>query len=148
MPRIASLFIRALHATLRIRHVNGEGIDRLNREGKHYVLAFWHSDILLMIRSKLALPVTAMISQHRDGELIARTMEHFGAFASRGSTTRGGSTALKEMIRIGASGSNLAITPDGPRGPRHVAQIGVVLAAQATGLPVMPVAFAAKKKSY
>lgn len=148
VPRIASLFIRALHATLRIRHVNAEGIDRLNREGKHYVLAFWHGDLLLMIKSKLEVPVTAMISQHRDGELIARTMERFGARASRGSTTRGGGAALKEMIRIGASGSNLAITPDGPKGPRHVAQVGVVLAAQATGLPVMPVAFAAKKKSY
>lgn len=147
VPRAAALLIRTLHATCRVRHVDDEAIVAMNREQKRYVLALWHGHLLLMIKSRLVTPLTAMISQHRDGELIARTMEYFGVTASRGSTTRGGSGALKEMIRIGGSGSNLAITPDGPKGPPRIAQVGVVLAAQATGLPVMPVAFAAKKKS-
>jgi lysophospholipid acyltransferase (LPLAT)-like uncharacterized protein len=87
-----------------------------------------------------------MISQHRDGELIALTLQKFGVTAARGSTTRGGLGALRTMLQLAKEGHNLAFTPDGPRGPRHVAQPGVVAAAQLTGLPILPVAFVAKRK--
>jgi lysophospholipid acyltransferase (LPLAT)-like uncharacterized protein len=146
VPRLTSLLIRGLHATMSVRHVDAHHIDSLNRQGQRYVLAFWHGQLLMMIKSKLTVPITAMISQHRDGELIARTLERFGVSAARGSTTRGGTAALREMIKISSSGVNLAFTPDGPKGPARKAQVGVVLAAQATRLPVMPVAFTAKKK--
>lgn len=148
IPVAASALIRSLRASLRIRHVNAEGIDALNREGKRYIIAFWHGHLLMMIYARFVLPLSAMISQHRDGELIAQTMARFGADASRGSTTRGGLAALRDMIALSAKGSNLAITPDGPKGPRRVAQLGVVTAAQLTGVPVVPIAFVAKKKSF
>lgn len=140
--------IRSLKATMRVRHVDSDGIAALNASGEKYIIAFWHNDLLMMIYARFMLPLAAMISQHRDGELIAQTMKRFGADAARGSTTRGGRAALREMITLAKNGVNLAITPDGPKGPRHVAQMGVVRAAQMTGFPIVPIAFIAKKKNY
>jgi lysophospholipid acyltransferase (LPLAT)-like uncharacterized protein len=148
IPRLAALVIRAIHATLRIRHVSVERIEALNREARGYIMAFWHAHLLLMVYAQYRKPITAVISQHRDGELIARTMMRFGALAARGSTTRGGFSALRDVIRIASSGRVVAITPDGPRGPRRVAQIGAIASAQAAQVPIIPVAFVAKKKSF
>lgn len=147
IPVAASVLIRTLFTTMRIRWVGLENLDRAQSNQGNFILAFWHGQILMMIRSGFRLPMTAMISQHRDGQLIADTMERFGARAARGSTTRGGSAALKTMMRAASSGSNLAITPDGPKGPRHVAQAGAILLGRATGLPIVPATFSSKKKS-
>ncbi len=83
---------------------------------------------------------------HRDGEISARNMELFGARVVRGSTSRGGPGALKAMLKIARSGSHLAFTPDGPRGPRRIAQIGVVAAAQMSGMPILPVSVILERK--
>jgi lysophospholipid acyltransferase (LPLAT)-like uncharacterized protein len=146
IPGLAAVLIRGLRGTLRIRHTGSEGVERLRSEGRRFILAFWHAHLLMMVYARYPVPVVAMISRHRDGELIARTVEKFGARAARGSTTRGGGAALREMIRD-ARGSTLAITPDGPKGPRQVAQRGVVQVAQVTGNPIIPIAFIAQKKN-
>lgn len=140
---LGSLFIRTLRATLRVRHVRAENIDGLDQ----YILAFWHAHLLLMLHSRYRRPITVMISQSKDGEYIARVFDWYGVESARGSSTRGGSAALREMIRAARAGKNIVFTPDGPKGPARVAKDGVVVAAQATGLPIVPVAFAAKKKS-
>jgi len=140
---IASLFIRALHATLRIRHVNVEHIEAQSQ----YILAFWHCHLLLMLHSRYRRPITVMISRSKDGEYIARVFDWYGVESARGSSTRGGSSALRELIREARAGKNIVFTPDGPKGPPRIAKDGVAYAAQATGLPIVPVAFAAKKKS-
>lgn len=145
-PPMARLIMRAIWATLRVRHAFVERIESLNREGKTYILALWHGHLFLMVHARFAKPITAMISQHRDGELIARTLRPFGVEASRGSSTRGGIGALRDIVHVSEKGMNIAFTPDGPRGPRHVAQSGVVMAAQLTGKPIMPVVMIAKKK--
>ena len=141
---LASLLIRGLHASLRVRHVRVENIEKTPQ----YILAFWHSHLLLMLHSRWKAPIAVMISQSKDGEYIARVFDWYGVESSRGSTTRGGSGALRDLIRHAKSGKNIVFTPDGPKGPARIAKDGVVYAAQATGLPVIPVAFAAKKKSY
>lgn len=146
LPFIAALIIRVLHASLRIRHVHVERIERLNKVVPSYVMAFWHEQLLLMVYARFRRPITALISQHRDGELIARTMKYLDAGATRGSSTRAGSVALREMIRAAAQEFTIAITPDGPRGPRRVAQAGAIVVAQAAQIPIIPVAFVAKKK--
>ena len=140
---IGSLFIRALHATLRVRHVHVENIER----EPQYILAFWHAHLVLMLHSRYRRPIDVMISRSKDGEIIARVFDWYGVGSARGSSSRGGSSALREMIRAARGGKNIVFTPDGPRGPARVAQEGVVYAAQATGLPIVPIAFAAKKKS-
>jgi lysophospholipid acyltransferase (LPLAT)-like uncharacterized protein len=144
IPFLGALLIRTLHATLRVRHVRRETID----SARQYILAFWHAHILLMLHSAWRRPISVLVSQSRDGEYIAGIIARYGAETSRGSSTRGGGAALRDMIRLARRGKNLAFTPDGPKGPARVAKEGVVLAAQATGLPIIPVAFAAKKKSW
>lgn len=146
IPRVASTFMRLLHASVRVRHAHVERIEEMNRSGRPYLLAFWHRYLLLMVFSKHRKPIIVMISQHKDGEYIAKTMERFGVTAARGSSSRGGGAALREMVESAGRGENIAITPDGPRGPALVAQAGVVLASQRTGCPVLPVAVISDRK--
>lgn len=141
---IAMLFIRTLRATLRLRHAGVSNVDQTPQ----YILAFWHAHLLLMPHSRYRKPISVMISRSKDGEYIARVLDWYGAESARGSSTRGGGAALREMLRQVREGKNIAFTPDGPKGPARVAKEGVIYAAQASGLPVIPVAFAAKKKSY
>ncbi|HEV7920403.1 MAG TPA: lysophospholipid acyltransferase family protein [Thermoanaerobaculia bacterium] len=140
---LGSLIIRLLRATIRIRHVRVENIE----SQPQYILAFWHAHLLLMLHSRYRKPIYVMISRSKDGEYMARVFDWYGVRSARGSSSRGGSQALRELLRAAKEGANIVFTPDGPRGPNRVAQEGVVYAAQATGLPIIPVVFAAKKKS-
>lgn len=140
---VAATFIRTLYWTMRVRHVHSENIERTPQ----YIIAFWHCHLLMMVKCRFRTPISVLISQSKDGELIASTMAHFEVDSARGSSSRGGSLAMREMIRLARLGTNLVFTPDGPRGPARVATDGVVYAAQMTGLPIIPVAFAAQKKN-
>lgn len=140
---LASLLIRSLHATLRVEHVRAENLERTPQ----YILAFWHQHLLLMLHSRFRRPITTMSSRSKDGEYIVRVFDWYGVHAVRGSSTRGGSSALREILRAARAGHNLGFTPDGPKGPARILKDGVVYAAQASGLPIVPVAFAAKKKT-
>ncbi|MEA2329315.1 MAG: hypothetical protein QOE68_4274 [Thermoanaerobaculia bacterium] len=137
------LFLRALHATLRVRHVNAENLDGSPR----YILAFWHRHILLSLHSKWRVPTTAIISRSKDGEIVSGVLRLYGAETARGSSTRGGDVALREILRAIQAGKNIAFTPDGPKGPSQVVKEGVIYVAKVSGLPIVPFAFAAKKKS-
>jgi hypothetical protein len=143
VPRIAALVIRLLRMTMRLRCEGREHLDEIRKVGGGYIHAFWHGHLLLMPYSYSGGRMAIMISEHRDGEYIARTMERFGHRSVRGSTTSGGAAALRSAVRLAREGFDLGFTPDGPRGPRHRAQMGVVMAARLSGLPVVPVAFAA-----
>ncbi|HEY2321319.1 MAG TPA: DUF374 domain-containing protein, partial [Thermoanaerobaculia bacterium] len=135
--------MRSLHASLRMRHVHAEHLI----ETPQSIIAFWHCHLLLMLHTKWHGQATVMISQSKDGEYIARVFKWYGVEAVRGSSTRGGAKALRELIREARAGKNIVFTPDGPKGPPRVVKDGLVAAAKATGLPIVPIAFAAKKKS-
>ncbi len=141
---LGSLFIRALHATLRVRHVDAGNLE----SQPQYILAFWHAHLLLMLHSAWRKPIVVMISQSKDGEYMARVFDHYGVGSARGSSTRGATAALRAVIRAAHEGKNIVFTPDGPKGPPLIAKEGVIHAAQATGLPIVPVAFAAQKKNF
>jgi lysophospholipid acyltransferase (LPLAT)-like uncharacterized protein len=140
---LAATLIRALYFTMRVRHVRVENLERMPQS----IIVFWHAHLLMMVKCRFRTPISVLISQSKDGELIARTMAHFDVDSTRGSSSRGGTQAMREMLKLARMGINLVFTPDGPRGPARVANDGVVYAAQMTGLPIVPVAFAAKKKS-
>lgn len=141
----AAGFIRGLRATVRLRHHGDAGLREQERSGGHFILAFWHRHLLLMPYSYRGRRISVLVSQSKDGELIARTVAHFGIDASRGSSSRGGAAGLRSLLRKAGEGYDVAFTPDGPRGPVGVVQPGVILAAAATGLPVWPVALAATR---
>jgi hypothetical protein len=82
-----------------------------------------------------------MVSASRDGGMLARILDHFGVQPVRGSSSRRGAQALLELTSWAERGCDLAITPDGPRGPRYRVQDGAIALAQLTGLPVVPVTY-------
>ncbi|MGB5659298.1 MAG: lysophospholipid acyltransferase family protein [Thermoanaerobaculia bacterium] len=106
------------------------------RDGHKVILAFWHNRQIGLIRVADELrPVKVLISRHGDGEIIARIVARFGIGSVRGSSTRGGKAAVRQLVSASRQ-SHLAITPDGPVGPRYHAKQGVALVAALTGLPV------------
>ena len=132
---------------MRIETRGHEAVDALYREGRHIILAFWHAQQLMIPTGYRGTGSHVLISQHGDGEIIARIIARFGHDAVRGSSTRGGAGALRTLIKLGRSGRDVVVTPDGPKGPRQVAKLGVVQLAKATGLPIVPLAFACSKKN-
>ena len=140
---LAALFIRVLHATMRIRHEGREELQRLQEQDHNYIIAFWHDQLLMMSYCYTGKRMAILISQHGDGELIARTLAWLGHESVRGSSTRGGLAALRALVSRLRSGWDIAFTPDGPRGPRWQAQPGVIQAARLSGVPIVPVAFSA-----
>lgn len=144
------LFIRLLGASMKIEKIHKERLGRiLVRPNQRVIYCFWHDRLLMMPFIALGQKVTVLISQHRDGEFISRIISRFGYCSVRGSSTRGGTMALRKMARQVRSGLHGAITPDGPRGPRHRVKEGAILLASLTGMPIIPLAFSSsKKKTY
>lgn len=137
--------IRLLGASVRLRYHDAERIRAWEREGRRFVLAFWHRHLLMMRYAYRGERMTVMMSRSRDGELMAQSMFRLGVHSVRGSTSRGAAVSLKELIRAARQGSDIAFTPDGPRGPARSVQPGVLFAAAATGFPVIPVAIEASR---
>jgi hypothetical protein len=140
---IAAWVIRALAASVRMRRHGDAEQRRREAAGERMILAFWHRHLLLMPWAYRGRRISVLVSRHRDGELIARTVARLGIDSSRGSTTRGGIAGLRELLRKARAGYDLAFTPDGPRGPAGKVQPGVIQAAATTGFPIQPVALAA-----
>ena len=108
-----------------------------NPERPRAIWAFWHGRILLVALSHLDTGAFIPISRHRDGEYVAKMGLRVGVQPIRGSTRRGGVRALKTMVRV-ARGADIAVTPDGPRGPRYVVQPGIIHLARLAGRPIVP----------
>jgi lysophospholipid acyltransferase (LPLAT)-like uncharacterized protein len=109
--------------------------------GARYIYAFWH-EYSFVPSYVYARPDTAvLISLHADGELLAQVNRRFGFTVVRGSTTRGGTTALRHLLRDLAGSRHFGLTPDGPKGPRRKCQFGAVYLASRLGMPVVPVGF-------
>ncbi len=145
VPFVGSIVMRFLSATIRFRYIDPPRLD-VDRNG---IFPFWHGRMLMMPFAKDRFgsgKFCVMVSRHRDGELISRTMDWLGIATSRGSTTRGGAQGLKDIIRLAREGWNISFTPDGPKGPRHTVQMGVIQAAKATGLVIHPVTYSTRKK--
>jgi lysophospholipid acyltransferase (LPLAT)-like uncharacterized protein len=147
LPSVGASIIRLLGKTMRVTIRGEQAVEDLYRDGRHIILAFWHGRQLMIPLAYHGREIHILISQHRDGELISRIMSRFGYHAVRGSSTRGGTVALRQLIKLGRSGVDLAITPDGPKGPRYVAQPGVIQIAKVTGLPILPLTFSCSKKN-
>jgi hypothetical protein len=139
---------RALAATLRFKLDDAGGYFS-DRPQEKIIFAIWHNRLSLSLilyrryvaRRDRAHRLVALVSASRDGGLLAGIMDLFQVQTVRGSSSRRGAQALREMVAWGRRGHDLAITPDGPRGPCYTVQEGVISAAQLTGLPIVPVAY-------
>jgi lysophospholipid acyltransferase (LPLAT)-like uncharacterized protein len=147
LPSLGSLLTRLVALTMKLGYVNFDGYRDIARSGQNVIIAFWHGRLLLMPYAYFGLKgITILVSQHRDGELVARAMKHFGIESVRGSSTRGWLGGVKGILKAARAGRDIAITPDGPKGPVQKAQMGVVQIARATGLTIIPMTFGASKK--
>jgi hypothetical protein len=134
--RAGSWALKALGATWRVRVHGWDAYKARHAAGERVVLVLWHGQMLVCARAH-ALPIAVMISEHRDGEIIARVLQLLGHSAVRGSSSRGGARALLEAVRVMAGGRDVAITPDGPRGPRHSFAPGALALAFRANAPVV-----------
>jgi lysophospholipid acyltransferase (LPLAT)-like uncharacterized protein len=141
-----SLLIRALGATWRVRVIGREHEAACRDAGRGLLYAFWHGQLLPLLYFMRRRGILVLVSQNTDGEYIAQVIHREGFDTVRGSSSRGGFRSLLEMTRAGESGRALGISPDGPRGPRHRAQPGVLLVAQRAGVPILPLAAAARPR--
>ena len=141
LARIAAVLLAGIArlwlATLRIRMVTADGrVHPADPAVSRYVYAFWHEAMLAPLATRPKAQV--LISQATDGELIAQIIQRLGLGVIRGSTARNGSQALLEMIR-GGNSTHLAITPDGPRGPRRELKAGLIMVAAQAQIPIVPI---------
>jgi len=123
-----------------------EALEAFERN-ERIVIAFWHGQLAMLqaaYRGRGA-GICIQVSRHSDGEIIARAVRPFGIRAARGSASRGGLGSVREMMEAHREGYDLAVAPDGPRGPLHQAKPGAIRLAQATGVRLFPVACAARR---
>jgi lysophospholipid acyltransferase (LPLAT)-like uncharacterized protein len=133
--------MEALAMTVRIRLHDPRG--SLSDRTTPVILALWHNRLALALhiyrkRSRRGRKLAALVSASKDGALLAAILERAGAQPVRGSSSRRGAQALVELNSWAREGWDIAITPDGPRGPCHQVQDGVLGLAQVTGLPILP----------
>lgn len=138
--------IRGLAATVDFRFHGDATMRSWEQEGRPFILAFWHRYLILMRYCYRGTRMSVLVSQSWDGELTSQTLAHLGIDTCRGSTTRGGAAALRDLLRRARSGSDLCFTPDGPKGPVRKVQPGVILTAAMSGLPIQPVALGATRR--
>jgi len=137
--------IKLIGSTVRFEVHGWENWEATSRNGKIPIYAFWHDRVFLATYFWQRRRIVVMTSRSFDGEYIARFIQRFGYGAARGSSSRGATGAIVEMVRLMRAGSPTAFTIDGPRGPRHIAKMGAVLLAKNTGNPILPFTINAEK---
>jgi lysophospholipid acyltransferase (LPLAT)-like uncharacterized protein len=145
-PYLISGALRLLSKTVSIRFANAEELFACWERGEQVIVAFWHDRVVMMPVAYHGRKLCIMSSQHRDGEIATRALARWGIRSVRGSATRGGAGGFMQLVSAFRDGCDLAVVPDGPRGPRHVAKLGVIHLARATGAPIFPVSYAATRR--
>ncbi len=133
--------------TCRVEVFGREVEDAYNREHpcRGLLYASWHCAIVFFAYFFRDLNLAVLVSASRDGELASRLIRPLGFIPVRGSSSRRGLQALREMKRIAQKGYRCGIVVDGPRGPRQVSKIGIIFLARLTGLPIIPVIWSADR---
>ena len=141
---LGAVVLRGLGHTLRIRVKDDGPLVKFRRDRQPVIFIFWHSRILPLAYHHRSEGIVVLVSQHGDGEYVARTIERMGFGTARGSSTRGGVQGLRGLLRAARKGHDLAFTPDGPKGPVRKFKTGALVAAQLTGAPLVPIAVGGK----
>lgn len=132
------ILFHVIGKTLKYEVEGWENLDQVEKAGKHPIFCFWHDRIFAGTYFFRNRKIVVMNSLSFDGAYMARFVQKLGYGSVRGSSTRGGTGALVEMIRLMRSGFATAFTIDGPRGPRYEAKLGPILLAKKTADPVLP----------
>lgn len=137
--RFGVVVLRTLASTWRVRFLNPQVITDVHRSGARVIYVLWHGTLLPLLWSHRDRDIAVIISEHSDGEIIARIGKALRFRSVRGSTSRGAARALLGACREIESGHDLAVTVDGPRGPAGTVAPGAPVIAQRTGAAMVPV---------
>ena len=137
--------LRRLCASWKKERLNSERWEAIGAGKQGVLLALWHGRMLCGMNDHSHRGYGVLVSHSRDGDIITRMLERFGYRMVRGSSRKGGSGAVRELVGELEQGSVIVITPDGPRGPRHELRPGLAWLARETGFPVLPMGFACDK---
>jgi hypothetical protein len=148
LARLAGAAVALHRATLRIERVHARRYEELKARGVPILFALWHGRMFLSIQVHRKEGIVTMASRSGDGEIIARWLEGNGYVVVRGSTTRGGSQALREMVRHVRSGRAAALTVDGPKGPPRIVQPGILQLARLTGGWILPITYSSSRPRF
>ncbi len=143
---IVSLLLRFIFLSSRIIRITPPNAAPLMAGTDQAIFCFWHGNMIMHpFQKPKGRKMVVLISHHRDGAFITSILGWLGIGTVRGSTRKGGANAMRELFTTCDGGSNISITPDGPRGPVYQAQHGAAMLARKTGLPLLPVAFGASR---
>ena len=142
---VGTLILRTLATTWRYRITNGDQVPSLRARQQPFIFAFWHGHLLPLLWVHRGEGVPVVISSHRDGEIVAGIAEKLGYRTIRGSSSRGAARALLGIVRELESGVEVAVTPDGPRGPARKFASGALIAAQRVGVPILGIGVSASR---
>lgn len=143
VERLAPWLLRLLALTWRVER-RGDAGQALQRGPRPWIVAMWHGRMLALmpLRGHCGRNIGVLVSPSDDGGLAQRALRAFRYRVVRGSLSRGGARALREMHDLLAGGGQLVVTPDGPRGPRHGMNVGIAWLARSSGVPIVPVGLA------
>lgn len=137
LARFGAALVRVLGVTWRVRYAHDDDVRRFREHRIPIIFVLWHGELLPLLYAHRHQGVAVLISEHADGELIAQVAVRLGFTTVRGSTSRGAARALIGLTRAVERGADLAITPDGPRGPARSVAPGALVVAHRTGAPVI-----------
>lgn len=145
LPWLVWAFYKTLVSTWRITVVEPEAVKKILRENKPIIFAHWHGDELAIIHLVRRFKIATMTSTSKDGSLVNGVIQRLGGSTSRGSSTRGGASALKGLIRLLKEGRNASMAVDGPKGPLHVVKPGVFELSRLAEAAIVPMGIGTSK---
>ncbi len=146
VPTLAWFIINIISKSLKIEFMNGDIVERLRNEGKRIIYVLWHGKLFLATYTHRKKNIVILTSLSKDGDMLTAILEKFGYKCVRGSSSRGGTKALREMIRAIREGYDCAVAVDGPKGPLHEVKPGAIFLSQLTEAAIVPVTFKVEKK--
>ena len=146
---ITSKYIKFVSLTLKWSHLNKNYVEKLWKNNENFILCFWHGRLLMMPLSwKKEKKINMLISEHPDGQLISKTIKYFGINTIYGSSSKGGTKAIRNIIQSLKSGESVGITPDGQRGPRMKINSAIIKIASLTGYKILPLSCSVKNRFF
>jgi lysophospholipid acyltransferase (LPLAT)-like uncharacterized protein len=146
VPYLVYSYVTFVGWTTRLRFLREDIPQAIHAAGGHFIYAFWHQRQVFFTWSHRDASAAVLVSKSKDGEMIAKTMRLSRINAVRGSSSRGGAAAAREMVDMLRSGKDVGISPDGPKGPAREVKAGAVRLAQLSGAPIVPIGNALSNK--
>ena len=146
---IGAKYIKFVSFTTKWSFINKKYVENLWKKNEPFILCFWHGRLLMMPLSwNNKKKINVLISAHSDGQLLSKTVKYFDIETIIGSSSKGGSEAIRNIIKSLKSGISIGMTPDGPRGPRMKINSVIIKIASLTGNKIVPLSYSVKKKIF